>query len=303
MITAVTDSVRVTRAHGRRITESGEWGMSFTPIAVLGVHVLLRGSGWLVTADRPPVEVRPGDVVLVAAGAEHGLASSPVPLAGLPPFELAHVPEPPGAADFEFLCGAYPMVNGRVPQLVRQLPPVLAVTPDYERDPELRVVIDMLRTDLAEPGAGTETVRAALIDLLLVHVLRCVRPEEWPATTAPGVASALREIHDQPHRAWTVDRLSAVAGMSRTTFTRQFTAAVGMPPMSYLLDWRLTAAARLLQRSPAPLAAVARQVGYATEYGFATAFRRKYGISPGRFRTGGALPGENRADRRRRLGP
>lgn len=35
-----------------------------------------------------------------------------------------------------------------------------------------------------------------------------------------------------------------------------------------------------------PLATIARQVGYSTEFAFGVAFRREYGISPGRFRDG-----------------
>ena len=55
-------------------------------------------------------------------------------------------------------------------------------------------------------------------------------------------------------------------------------------PMTYLMEWRLNCAARLLRETDAPLAVIARQVGYSTEYAFAGAFRREYGVPPGRFR-------------------
>nr|WP_153547854.1 helix-turn-helix transcriptional regulator [Streptomyces sp. RB17] len=74
--------------------------------------------------------------------------------------------------------------------------------------------------------------------------------------------------------------------MSRTAFTRRFTVLVGKPPMAYVRDLRLSTAARVLRETDAPLAAIARQSGYANEFSFATAFRRNYGISPGRYRTG-----------------
>jgi AraC-like DNA-binding protein len=47
----------------------------------------------------------------------------------------------------------------------------------------------------------------------------------------------------------------------------------------------MTTAARLLRESAAPLAAVARQVGYSSEFAFANAFKRQYGIAPGRYRS------------------
>jgi AraC-like DNA-binding protein len=72
--------------------------------------------------------------------------------------------------------------------------------------------------------------------------------------------------------------------MPRTAFTRRFSAVVGQPPMSYLIGWRLDRGARLLRETDAPLATIARQVGYSTEFAFSGAFRREYGVSPSRFR-------------------
>jgi AraC-like DNA-binding protein len=106
----------------------------------------------------------------------------------------------------------------------------------------------------------------------------------WPATDDPAVAVALRKIHEDPQRHWTVGWLSEAAGMSRTAFTKCFTAVVGQPPISYLISWRLAQGARLLRETDAPLATVAREVGYSTEFACSGAFRREYGVSPGRFR-------------------
>jgi len=48
----------------------------------------------------------------------------------------------------------------------------------------------------------------------------------------------------------------------------------------------------LLRETKAPLAVIARQVGYSSEFAFASAFRREFGISPGRFRHREREPGE-----------
>jgi AraC-like DNA-binding protein len=81
-----------------------------------------------------------------------------------------------------------------------------------------------------------------------------------------------------------VSELSTAAGVSRTAFTRRFTRLMGKPPRDYLSGVRLAQGARLLRETTLPLAAVARQVGYSSEFAFGGAFRRVYGISPGRFR-------------------
>ena len=61
-------------------------------------------------------------------------------------------------------------------------------------------------------------------------------------------------------------------------------AGVGEPPLSYLTSWRMTNARRLLQDSDAPLATVAARSGYGSEFAFAKAFKRAYGIAPGSYR-------------------
>ena len=106
----------------------------------------------------------------------------------------------------------------------------------------------------------------------------------WPDTDDPAIAAALREIHKNPQRPWTVQRLSEAAGIPRTAFTRRFTTEVGQPPMSYLISWRLGGGARLLRETDAPPATIARQAGYSTEFAFSGAFRRDYGAPPSRFR-------------------
>jgi AraC-like DNA-binding protein len=288
VISSTMRSVRLGRANGRRVAEAGAWGLRFPAMPAVGFHVMLSGSAWLITPGAEPVAITTGDIVFTGIGAEHGIARHPCRLAELPPVELADLPPPPAPADFEFLCGTYVNENAPAPALLRRLPAAVAIPVDYARHPQLRAVVEMLRDDYTSPGPGSEAGRAALIDLIFLHILRHLhdsgRLDEDPAAQDRGVAEALRELHAAPERPWTVQQLSDIAGLSRTAFTRRFTAVVGRPPMSYLLDWRLTSGASLLQHSDAPLQAIARRVGYSTEYAFSAAFRRKYGIPPGRFR-------------------
>ncbi len=287
MISAMIDSLRVGRANGRRVTETGPRGLRFPAMSRMGFHVLLTGDGWLLTHDAEPVALRPGDVVFTAAGAEHGISRSPGRLADLPEVVMADLPPSPVPVDFEFLCATYPIDRG-VPAALRQLPDVVAFTPDYQRHPQLPGVVEMLRRDYTDPGAGSAAQQAGLIDVVLVTIMRHLQERydasDRPVTTDPGVAEALRAMHDRPDRSWTVEQLGGLAGMSRTTFTRRFTAATGTPPMAYLTDWRLRSGARLLRQPDTTVASVARRVGYANAFAFAAAFRRRFGVPPGRYR-------------------
>ena len=288
VISEVVGSARAGRAFARRIGEAGAWGLRFPAFAGVGFHVILRGSGWLITADEEPVALRPGDIVFAPHGAEHGFGHAARALDELPVAATGVRRPDPGPADIEFLCGAYRIDHGQVHLLLRRLPDIIHASPDYDRHPELRALIGLLDDDVTRSRPGTGVTRSALVDLLLVHVLRLWHEEQgetaWPAVADAAIAAALREIHESPQSPWTVQRLSETAGISRTVFTRRFTASVGKPPMAYLIGWRLMCGARLLRETEAPLAAIARRVGYSSEFAFATAFRREFGISPGRFR-------------------
>jgi len=293
LLSEAVGSARVGQAFVRRISDSGRWGMRFPAFTGVGFHVILRGSGWLATAAGDPVPLRSGDIVLASHGAEHGLSHAPRPLGELPRAATAEEPAAPRPRDqesavIEFLCGAYILDHGQVHVLLRQLPSVIVVSPGHDRSPELRSLVGLLEADVAQRRPGTPVTRSALVDLLLVHALRLWQEsagmEAWPETGDAAIAVALQEIHRGPQVPWTVQQLSDLAGMSRTAFTRRFTASLGKPPMAYLTGWRLVTGARLLQETELPLAVIARQVGYSSEFAFASAFRREFGIAPGRFR-------------------
>ncbi|MGP4012845.1 AraC family transcriptional regulator [Streptomyces sp. 4N124] len=284
----VIDSVRIGRAEACRVKESGSWGMRFPAFADSGFHILLRGSAWLITATGRPRALKTGDVVLAPFGAEHGLSHEPCLLKDLPPAVMSEHPHGPGPADVEFLSGAYWLDHGQVHPCLGALPEVLVVSPDYERASRLWSLADLLGVAVSGTQPGSGVIRPALLDLLLTHVLRqwleWNRAADRPEIGDPAISVALREIHTSPHKPWTVQQLGQTVGMSRTAFTKRFTALVGKPPMTYVTGWRLRYAARLLRETNAPLATIARQVGYSTEFAFGAAFRREYGIAPGRFR-------------------
>ncbi len=270
IIGTVVSSLRAGRAYGRRISKHGAWSMHFPRFAGTGFHVVLAGEGRLTAAGMEPVTVHPGDVVLVPHGAEHA---------------LGHVSATTG---FEFFCGVYRL--GQVPlhPYLGQMPAVV-VHPRGEGDVDLRDLADFVDRDVTRPAPGEQVMRAALVDLVVVHLLRRTseerRTDAWPAAADSSIAPALRALHDAPHEQWTLERLSTACAMSRGAFSRRFASVVGTPPMKYLAQLRLAGGARLLRETGEPLDAIARKVGYSTGFAFAHAFRREYGLAPGRYRS------------------
>jgi transcriptional regulator GlxA family with amidase domain len=98
------------------------------------------------------------------------------------------------------------------------------------------------------------------------------------------VARVLRALRADPARPWRVRELTKIAGASRASLARLFRAAVGVSPKRWLTAYRLEQAANLLQESDRTLAEVATDVGYVTEFALSRAFKRRFGVSPARYR-------------------
>ncbi|GAA2645704.1 AraC family transcriptional regulator [Dactylosporangium fulvum] len=291
----LSDVIAVMRA-GRpvstRLAWRAPWGQRFASVpGAAGVQVILRGSCWLLPDAADPVPLGAGDVLFMAHGQGHALADDPAtPPRPCDP-ELRAEPftgEPDGVT----LCGAYELDPAHTHPLLLDLPGLIHLPAHLERSPELRATVDLLAAELERPRPGTDALVPALLDMLLLYVLRTwldTHPARGWATALrdPAVGAALQAVHRDPAAPWTVASLAAVAGLSRAPFARRFTALVGQPPLAYLTWWRMTTAARLLRRSDAPLSAIADRVGYTSEFAFAAAFKRRFGTAPGRFRRAG----------------
>jgi AraC-like DNA-binding protein len=99
-----------------------------------------------------------------------------------------------------------------------------------------------------------------------------------------AIARALSAMRSDPSRRWTVAELARLTGMSRAAFARRFRRATGVTPLRHLTDLRMRFAAEKLTSNAEKLAAIAALVGYTSEFAFAKAFKRVFGISPGSFR-------------------
>ncbi len=81
-----------------------------------------------------------------------------------------------------------------------------------------------------------------------------------------------------------IGRLADVAGLSRAHFVRQFTAALGQPPSTFILTRRLERIERLLLATELKVADIAAATGFNDANYLAKAFRRYRGMAPLEFR-------------------
>ncbi|GAB3493181.1 AraC family transcriptional regulator [Flexivirga lutea] len=268
--------------------------MQFPVSGALAIHAIVEGEMFAWTDDPcRSTRVLGGDVLLLRASPHH-LASSPgrptVPFASLLDADGVSLRAGPfvGNAAADFCCGAYlfdgdlsrPLIDA-LPDLVRLRP--LAGSP-------LRVTIDLLVSEMGSDGPGQQALLDRLLDVALVQALRVWFREAddvpgwFRAMEEPALGDALRALHADPARPWTVGELAKTVALSRSSFARRFTEVVGVPPLQYLAQWRVALAKERLRDTDDGLAAIARSVGYGSEFSFASAFKRRVGVAPGRWR-------------------
>ncbi|WP_030573705.1 GlxA family transcriptional regulator [Streptomyces aureocirculatus] len=175
--------------------------------------------------------------------------------------------------------------------------------------PQVTVVPDALfiEDDHIWTAAGT----AAGIDLCL-HLVRTAHGSEAAATiarsmvTAPFRTGSQAQFIEQPtpradrdadalaavreyalrhlQEPLTVSDLATRAGMSARSFARHFTAATGTTPLRWLLDQRVAAAQKLLERTDLPMPEVARHAGFGSEITMRQHFASRLATSPRAYR-------------------
>ncbi|MGC0416842.1 AraC family transcriptional regulator [Embleya sp. AB8] len=303
VLSDVIATMRAGRPRCAYVRWHGPWGQRFpASIGSAGFQVILQGTCRLVPPSGAPVALGVGDVVFLPHGHGYGLADSPTtplaepacdPLDDSDPRACATVGRPGHGAVTVTLCGGYQLDPGRAHPLLDDLPNLIHLPARAGAHTDLQAAVDLLGRELAVPRLGADTLVPALLDMLLLYILRAwfeERPERGPATgwaaalADPAISAALDAIHRAPGQSWSIETLGRRAGLSRAAFSRRFTALVGRSPGTYLTWWRLTVAARTLRESDAPLGEVARRVGYTSEYAFANAFKREFDTAPGRYR-------------------
>ena len=269
----------------KMVTGSGRWAVR-PPGTGPFYCVMLEGRCQLSVTRRPSVSLGRGDFLLLPA-VEDFMVSSPAP-----PTE-GRVTEPvevypgvfhlgdPGAPDTRMLVGHCAFGSSDTTLLVSLLPDLVVVR-DGRR---LTMLVELLSEEARCDRPGRDVVLARLLEVLLIEAFRATGEPTAPPGLLRGLADerlavALRRMHGEPTRPWTVDELAREAALSRSTFFERFRREVGIAPMEYLLRWRIALAKELLRDNRVSVDEIAQRVGYSSSSTFSVAFSRRVGASP-----------------------
>jgi AraC-like DNA-binding protein len=271
--------------------------------STIRLHLVTHGEFWIGMESQPRRELlRVRDFAVIANGAEHIVADSSdrapmytfdmesrttVRAANLLPALEAQLPE----LSCQLMCGYFPLDTITAKSLMQLLPPILIFRAESNAaSAQLLAVLDYAVALVRNNHTDAQVIMQRLAEILMIEVVR-----EWARKSPPSrgflagaadhaIARALSAMHQDMSRQWTVSDLAILSGMSRTAFVVRFSSLIGIPPMTYLANWRLAIARRLIIDDSLSLERISAQVGYRSYSSFIRRFSRIYGTTPGELR-------------------
>src|SRR5262245_21046057 len=263
-------------------------------------HYVVEGVLHVRVEGEEPFVLRSGEVVLFPRNDLHLLGSD----LDLPPVLGSDIIQQPtdgglfaihhggDGARTSLVCGFLGCDSVGGHPIIATLPAALRLTIEESGAAEwIRSTFQYAAEEVAAGRPGSATVLAKLSELLFVESVRRYAealPEGqtgWLADLRePQVARALALLHGDIARRWTVDDLGREVGLSRSALADRFIQLIGVPPMHYLINWRMQVASQKLRDTNASLAQVAELVGYDSEAAFSRAFKKALGTAPATWR-------------------
>ncbi len=153
------------------------------------------------------------------------------------------------------------------------------------QSPSLLTTLNLLFEEAFSSQCGKQAALDRLMGYFLVLLLRHLLDEK---KVSIGILAALadqrlmlsvQKMHDEPGKAWTLESLAELAGMSRARFANHFRDVTGFTALDYLTQWRVTVAQSHLLKGRS-LKSIAPKVGYASAAALIRAFEQRCGQTP-----------------------
>ncbi|PZW39269.1 AraC family transcriptional regulator [Humitalea rosea] len=291
-LTDVFTLLDIRSARCTRFEAGGAWALRFPAKPALKFATILRGECWITLPGTAPHRLAAGDTFLLANAPPYILANDQemTPGDGIALFDWDHADTAHhGGAETVLLAGSFVFELTHARLLLDVLPPFMLIPAAEKASAVLRGTLEILDREIRSTQMGASLVTHRLAEVLLVQALRAYVAMQgdngagWIGALAdPQMGIALNLMHGEVAHRWTVEALASAVGMSRSAFALRFKNSVGVPPLEYLLRWRMQLARDALRRGEA-VASIAARIGYASESAFGNAFKRVCGKAPKRY--------------------
>jgi len=183
------------------------------------------------------------------------------------------------------------LLNERYPKAEVHTPWSLA-GPEYAHltnTPELTGTLERLvavsrTTDANKDLLAGFTLQELLVRLMQTQARQLIFHDYARHLTTHRFAAVVGYIKQNLAGSLTIDKLSALACMSKATFFRVFKREFGLTPVEFIIRERLAEAKRLLRHPLASVAEVCLRAGFNNLSYFQALFKRYEGVTPGTYR-------------------
>jgi AraC-like DNA-binding protein len=287
-------------ALSKMVSSAGRWRIRRADLGQPFYCAVVTGGCLLAVDGHALIQLNAGDFVLIPAVHEFTVSSlEPLPSDApdstpvlVRPGEV-RIGDPEAPIDTRQLVGHCVFGSPDAALLVSLLPRLIHIRGEQR----LATLVQWVSDESRAQRPAREVILKHLLEVMLIEALRtCADTSATPGLLRgladERLAVAIRLMHADPTRPWTVAQLAKAAALSRSSFFERFSRAVGMAPMAYLLAWRMALAKDLLRRRQGSIADIAQQVGYSSASAFSVAFSRHAGLSPSVYASGAASPSQ-----------
>lgn len=207
------------------VSGAGPWSVRRAEAGTPFYCAILDGASRLAVDGREPVILENGDFVLIPAAFDFTASSLEPPqdtrdsaLVVLPDGEVRHGTAS-GPPDVCMLVGYCVFASPDAHLLVSLLPQFVHV----RGEPRLSTLVEFVREEARQRRPAREVILARLLEVLLIEALRSTAGTAASANPRRRLADArlavaLRRMHENPTRAWTVAQLAHEAALARSAF-------------------------------------------------------------------------------------
>ena len=297
-LSTVLEATRLRSVVYSKFPLAAPWGLDVIKDENSQFWRLVSGSCTIGSPDGRIIELAEGDLVFVPNGSAHWIADKATSLR-MPSPEFvkarrAGIPVFNGGGDVTTLiAGHFEFDYQPLHPFLKDLPPIIHIR-QYVTENQLllKQVTQLMLEELNNERPGSSVMLKCLSEIMFVNIIRAYLDLEQPgagcgflsALNDPRISKALKLMQDSPQNDWTLQSLASEIGMSRSVFFNQFKKLVHETPLSYLTNWRIRQAQKLLMTNNSNISEIAANVGYQSEAAFNRIFKSKTGHTPAVYR-------------------
>ena len=141
--------------------------------------------------------------------------------------------------------------------------------------------------EVRNPSYGSDKICQDLLEILILRIVRYqhVIPVPITSTYMTKECARIKEYLDINYsEPITLDTLTELTHMNKYYMAHSFAKYTGQSPIQYLNQRRMEAACTLLKDTDHSISSISSAVGFSSQSYFTQAFRKKYGMTPIKYR-------------------